>query len=186
MSSTESVETEHSALRVPGLEATPQMKQCDRERFFEDVLQHDLNVFLSAAHLQMELKRPPINSISSMEVNVDVSEQQMNLLEFSDPEALDVFLSSAGNDGVITSPLEDGEQLEDVWKDVQVPGSSEHFSRMSSTSSTSTETYSSDHREEGAETPVVQSDDEGEADTFLLTAEPLTGDVVAEVSSFSL
>lgn len=46
----------------------------------------------------------PIGSISSMEVNVDLLDQ-MELIDISDHETLDVFFSSGGEDGVLTSPL---------------------------------------------------------------------------------
>lgn len=39
-----------------------------------------------------------------MEVNVDLVDQ-MELIDISDQEALDVFLSSGGEDGVLNSPL---------------------------------------------------------------------------------
>lgn len=46
----------------------------------------------------------PIGSISSMEVNVDLLDQ-MELIDISDQEALDVFFSSGGEEGALTSPL---------------------------------------------------------------------------------
>ena len=48
----------------------------------------------------------PMGSISSMEVNVDVLEQ-MDLMDISDQEALDVFLNSGtgADDGALASPL---------------------------------------------------------------------------------
>ncbi len=47
-----------------------------------------------------------MGSISSMEVNVDVLEQ-MDLMDISDQEALDVFLNSGSgaDEGALTSPL---------------------------------------------------------------------------------
>lgn len=47
-----------------------------------------------------------MGSISSMEVNVDVLEQ-MDLMDISDQEALDVFLNSGSGaeEGAIASPL---------------------------------------------------------------------------------
>lgn len=39
-----------------------------------------------------------------MEVNVDLLDQ-MELIDVSDQEALDVFFSSGGEEGVLTSPL---------------------------------------------------------------------------------
>ncbi|XP_066558619.1 dysbindin isoform X2 [Amia ocellicauda] len=160
------------------MDAAQQMKLRERQRFFEEVFQHDVDVFLSTAHLQIEHKRPPIGSISSMEVNVDMLEQ-MDLMDISDQEALDVFLNSGADEGVIASPLpddDDEEEEDEVYKDeitLQVPKGRELKSRISSTSSASTDPYSLDTSEEGAETPVVQSDDEEvHADTELLTATP--------------
>ncbi|XP_058859545.1 dysbindin-like [Acipenser ruthenus] len=163
-------ETEH-AQRVLELDHAQQLKLRERQRFFEEVFQHDVDVYLSAAHLQVEHKRPPIGSISSMEVNVDMLEQ-MDLLDISDQEAFDVFLNSGAEEGSIATALADDS---DVYQDeitLQVPR--EAKSRTSSTSSTSTDPYSLDTSEEGAETPVVQSDDEDvQADTELLRAPPL-------------
>lgn len=46
----------------------------------------------------------PIGSMSSMEVNVDMLEQ-MDLMDMSDHEALDVFLHSGGEDNSVASPV---------------------------------------------------------------------------------
>lgn len=45
-----------------------------------------------------------IGSMSSMEVNVDMLEQ-MDLMDMSDHEALDVFLNSGGEDNCVASPM---------------------------------------------------------------------------------
>lgn len=45
-----------------------------------------------------------IGSMSSMEVNVDMLEQ-MDLMDMSDHEALDVFLNSGGEDNSVASPM---------------------------------------------------------------------------------
>ncbi|MBN3311376.1 DTBP1 protein, partial [Atractosteus spatula] len=177
-------ETEH-AQRVLEMDAAQQMKIRERQRFFEEVFQHDVDVFLSTAHLQIEHKRlislffnplstTPIGSISSMEVNVDMLEQ-MELMDISDQEALDVFLNSGADESDIPSPLA-GQGDEDQIM-LQVPHGREVKSRMSSTSSTSTDPYSLDTSEEGADTPTVQSDDEEvHASTELLTTTPLTNE----------
>lgn len=47
----------------------------------------------------------PMSSISSMEVNVDMLEQ-MDLLDISDQDALDVFLASTEEDDECSCPLE--------------------------------------------------------------------------------
>ncbi|KAG9353205.1 hypothetical protein JZ751_017781 [Albula glossodonta] len=173
------------------------MKLRDRQRFFEDVFQHDVDVYLSAAHLQIEHKRPPIGSISSMEVNVDMLEQ-MEHLDMSDQDTLDVFLNSGADEGVPASPLPDDEDDDDNDDDDDdddtghngrkeeeeeegkkkgisplVPKGFETKLRMLSTSSTSTDPCSLDPSEEGVETPIIQSDEEElHTDHLLMTATP--------------
>ena len=46
----------------------------------------------------------PIGSMSSMEVNVDMLEQ-MDLMDMSDHEAMDVFLHTGGDDNSAASPV---------------------------------------------------------------------------------
>lgn len=46
----------------------------------------------------------PIGSISSMEVNVDLLDQ-VELIDLSDPDPVDVFFSSVGEEGLLSSPL---------------------------------------------------------------------------------
>lgn len=45
-----------------------------------------------------------MGSMSSMEVNIDMLEQ-MDLMDVSDQEALDVFLNSGGEDNAVLSPV---------------------------------------------------------------------------------
>ncbi|XP_070967568.1 dysbindin-like isoform X2 [Oncorhynchus clarkii lewisi] len=158
-------ETEH-AQRVPELDSAQQLKLRERQRFFEEVFQHDVDVYLSSSHLHIhDYKRPPIGSVSSMEVNVDMLEQ-MDLMDISDQEALDVFLNSGGDEEVLASPLPGKVHGNNNNNEVISQGRSPHNtggyvgkSRMSSTSSTSS-TNSQNTNEDGRETPVVQSDDE--------------------------
>ncbi|KAM7423271.1 hypothetical protein PAMA_011020 [Pampus argenteus] len=122
--------------RLPDVDAAQQLKLRERQRFFEEVFQHDVDVYLSSAHLCIrDYKRPPIGSISSMEVNVDMLDQ-MELIDISDQEALDVFFSSGGEEGGL-----------------------EAKSRVSSTSSNSS-SDSQTTNANGRDTPVVGSDDE--------------------------
>ncbi|KAM9829943.1 dysbindin-like [Syngnathus typhle] len=182
-------ETDNSQ-RVLDNESTQHLKLRDRQRFFEEVYQQDVDNYLPSAHLQIDSRKPPMGSISSMEVNVDVLEQ-MDLMDISDQEALDVFLNSGsgGDEGEITSPLPDAEDEDDeadeeaevvyrvcppLQRQKEVPNGSK--SRMSSTSSSS-----SDASVGGADTPVIQSDDEEiHADTQLLTSVPHTRDEETE------
>lgn len=146
------------------MDAAQQLKLRERQRFFEEVFQHDVDVYLSSAHLCIrDYKRPPIGSISSMEVNVDLLDQ-MELIDISDQEALDVFFSSGGEEGVLTSPLP--VQGNNNNEEVISNGLFQHVlegldakSRMSSTSSNSS-SDSQTTNANGGDTPVVGSDDE--------------------------
>lgn len=59
---------------------------------------------------------------------------------------------------LLSSPGADGSQCPEIT--LPVPNAAESKSRISSTSSASTDLNSLDTSEEGAETPVVQSDEE--------------------------
>lgn len=66
-----------------------------------------LKMYLSKHNIQRQLFfsiPAPLGSISSMEVNVDMLEQ-MELLDISDQEVLDVFFSASGDEASLTSPL---------------------------------------------------------------------------------
>uniref|UniRef100_A0A8C5BZ18 Uncharacterized protein n=1 Tax=Gadus morhua TaxID=8049 RepID=A0A8C5BZ18_GADMO len=104
-----------SPVPVPAAEGEPGQRGADvdtagqqlrlkERRFFEEVFQHDVDMYLSAAHLAIrEHRRPPIGSISSMEVNVDLLDQ-MEHFDISDQDAFDVFFSS-GEESMLNSPL---------------------------------------------------------------------------------
>uniref|UniRef100_A0A8C4DQA7 Dysbindin n=1 Tax=Dicentrarchus labrax TaxID=13489 RepID=A0A8C4DQA7_DICLA len=161
--------------RVLDNESAQHLKLRDRQRFFEEVYQHDVDNYLPSAHLQIDCRKPPMGSISSMEVNVDVLEQ-MDLMDISDQEALDVFLNSGSgaDEGALASPLP-----EVVYRErapLKRQNEVHRGSRMSSTSSGSSDTSGG-----GVDTPVIQSDDEEvHADTLLLTSVPHTRDEETE------
>ncbi|XP_060628193.2 dysbindin domain-containing protein 2 [Anolis sagrei] len=136
-----------------------QLKLRERQRFFEEVFQHDVDFFFPVSHLQIEHRRPPLGSISSMEVNVDMLEQ-MDMMDLSDQDTVDVFLGcgTEDNNNVATLLPDSNHYQEEI--SLQVPNTGEVKSRISSTSSASTDLNSLDTSEEGAETPVVQSDEE--------------------------
>uniref|UniRef100_A0A8D2L7R6 Dysbindin domain containing 2 n=1 Tax=Varanus komodoensis TaxID=61221 RepID=A0A8D2L7R6_VARKO len=81
-----------------------QLKLRERQRFFEEVFQHDVDFFFPVSHLQIEHRRPPLGSISSMEVNVDMLEQ-MDMMDLSDQDTVDVFLSCGTEDNNNVTPL---------------------------------------------------------------------------------
>ncbi|XP_074537973.1 dysbindin-like isoform X2 [Halichoeres trimaculatus] len=166
----------------------------ERQRFFEEVYQHDVDNYLPSSHLQIDCRKPPMGSISSMEVNVDVLEQ-MDLMDISDQEALDVFLNSGPGveDGSLASPLpevedeedeeeeEDNEEAEVVYRERGSLKRQHEVQQGSKSRMSSTSSGSSDTSEGGVDTPVIQSDDEEvHADTLLLTSVPHTRDEETE------
>nr|XP_039318543.1 dysbindin [Saimiri boliviensis boliviensis] len=154
------LDAEH-AQKVLEMEHTQQMKLKERQKFFEEAFQQDMEQYLSTGYLQIAERREPIGSMSSMEVNVDMLEQ-MDLMDVSDQEALDVFLNSGGE-----GPDSSARQNEIT---LQVPNPSELRAKPPSSSSTCTDTATQDISE-GGESPVVQSDeDEVQVDTALATS----------------
>ncbi|XP_019745904.1 dystrobrevin binding protein 1b isoform X2 [Hippocampus comes] len=85
-----------------------QLKLKDRHKLLlEEAFQQDVEQYLSTGYLQIAERR---GSMSSMEVNVDMLEQ-MDLMDMSDHEALDVFLHSGGEDNSAASPVAGPESL---------------------------------------------------------------------------
>ncbi|XP_016360176.1 dysbindin-like isoform X1 [Sinocyclocheilus anshuiensis] len=153
-----SSEMEH-AQRVPEVEPVqPQIKLKDRQKFFEEAFQQDMEHYLSTGYLQIAERR---GSMSSMEVNVDMLEQMdlMDLMDMSDHEALDVFLNSGGEDNSVASPLL-GPDVESFTSEItlQVPTQADLRHKLASLSSTCTDSASQD-TEAGEE-----EDDDDDAD----------------------
>ncbi|XP_010733296.1 dystrobrevin binding protein 1b isoform X1 [Larimichthys crocea] len=163
--STNSVEldAEH-AQRVPGAEQggvpPAQVKLKERQKFFEEAFQQDMEQYLSTGYLQIAERREPIGSMSSMEVNVDMLEQ-MDLMDMSDHEALDVFLHSGGEDNSAVSPVT-GPDVESFTTEIslQVPTQAELRHKLSSLSSTCTDSASQDT--EAGEEDDEEEDEENE------------------------
>ncbi|NWU51546.1 DTBP1 protein, partial [Dromas ardeola] len=154
------MEQAQRSLDAEQMQQQQQLKLRDRQKFFEEVFQHDVDFFFPMSHLQIEHRRPPLGSISSMEVNVDMLEQ-MDMMDLSDQDTMDVFLGCGTEESSVAGPLpgaDAGQCPEEIT--LQVPNAAESKSRISSTSSVSTDLNSLDTSEEGAETPVVQSDEE--------------------------
>ncbi|XP_075561645.1 dysbindin isoform X1 [Pelecanus crispus] len=151
------LDAEH-AQKVLDMEHTQQMKLKERQKFFEEAFQQDMEQYLSTGYLQIAERREPIGSMSSMEVNVDMLEQ-MDLMDMSDQEALDVFLNSGGEDNNVLSPMLGPDSTTYVHEiSLQVPSQSELRQKLSSLSSTCTDSASQDASE--GESPVIQSDEE--------------------------
>ncbi|KAM4587862.1 dysbindin domain-containing protein 2-like [Odontesthes bonariensis] len=147
--------------RLADMDAAQQLKFRDRQRFFEEVFQHDVDVYLSSAHLCIrDYKRPPIGSVSSMEVNVDLLDD-MELIEISDQEGLDVFFSSVEEDGTSPLPGNNNNNEEALSNGLfrHVLETLDSKSRMSSTSSDSS-CDSQTTNANRADTPLGGSDDE--------------------------
>ncbi|NXO66264.1 DTBP1 protein, partial [Phainopepla nitens] len=159
------LDAEH-AQKVLDMEHTQQMKLKERQKFFEEAFQQDMEQYLSTGYLQIAERRgkfavspaEPIGSMSSMEVNVDMLEQ-MDLMDMSDQEALDVFLNSGSEDNNMLSPMlgpDSNTYVNEI--SLQVPSQSELRQKLCSLSSTCTDSASQDASE--GESPVVQSDEE--------------------------
>ncbi|NWU68567.1 DTBP1 protein, partial [Pterocles burchelli] len=148
------LDAEH-AQKVLDMEHTQQMKLKERQKFFEEAFQQDMEQYLSTGYLQIAERR---GNMSSMEVNVDMLEQ-MDLMDMSDQEALDVFLNSGGEDNNMLSPMLGPDSSTYVNEiSLQVPSQSELRQKLSSLSSTCTDSASQEASE--GESPVVQSDEE--------------------------
>ncbi|XP_067282360.1 dystrobrevin binding protein 1b isoform X2 [Pseudorasbora parva] len=155
-----SSELEH-AQRVPEAEPVqPQVKLKDRQKFFEEAFQQDMEHYLSTGYLQIAERR---GSMSSMEVNVDMLEQ-MDLMDMSDHEALDVFLNSGGEDNSMASPML-GPDMESFTSEItlQVPTQADLRHKLASLSSTCTDSASQD-TEAGEEEEYNDDDDDDDDD----------------------
>ncbi|NWS02926.1 DTBP1 protein, partial [Motacilla alba] len=149
------LDAEH-AQKVLDMEHTQQMKLKERQKFFEEAFQQDMEQYLSTGYLQIAERRG--KCMSSMEVNVDMLEQ-MDLMDMSDQEALDVFLNSGSEDNNVLSPMlgpDSNTYVNEI--SLQVPSQSELRQKLCSLSSTCTDSASQDASE--GESPVVQSDEE--------------------------
>nr|XP_010943997.1 dysbindin [Camelus bactrianus] len=155
--------------KVLEMEQTQQVKLKERQKFFEEAFQQDMEQYLSTGYLQIAVRREPMGSMSSMEVNVDMLEQ-MDLMDISDQEALDVFLNSGGEDSTVLSPdsgLDAGTGQHEVTLEVPHPSHSRATPPASPSPCTDP---AAQEPSEGEESPVVQSDEEGvEVDTALAT-----------------
>ncbi|KAK0151304.1 Dysbindin [Merluccius polli] len=121
----------------------------------EDNFHHDMEQYLSTGYLQIGERREPIGSMSSMEVNVDMLEQ-MDLMDMSDHEAMDVFLHSGGEENSAASPGV-GPDMESFTTEIslKVPTQAELRHKLSSLSSTCTDSQDTEAGEE------EDDDDEG-------------------------
>ncbi|EDL98176.1 distrobrevin binding protein 1, isoform CRA_b [Rattus norvegicus] len=156
------LDTEH-AQKILEMEHTQQLKLKERQKFFEEAFQQDMEQYLSTGHLQIAERREPMGSMSSMEVNVDVLEQ-MDLMDLSDQEALDVFLNSGGEDNTVISPgLEMESNPSQNEMNLQIPNPSESASQPPASPSACTDL-------DTADAPLIQADEEEvQVDTALVT-----------------
>ncbi|XP_041757847.1 dysbindin-like isoform X1 [Coregonus clupeaformis] len=120
----------------------------ERQKFFEEAFQQDMDQYLSTSCLQITERRGPIGSFSSMEVNIDMLEQ-MDLMDMSDHESLDVFLHSGGEDNRAASPML-GPDVESLTTEItlQVPTQAELRHKLSSLSSTCNDSQNTEARED--------------------------------------
>ncbi|XP_045689241.1 dysbindin domain-containing protein 2 [Phyllostomus hastatus] len=142
-----------------------QLRLRERQKFFEDILQPETEFVFPLSHLHLEAQRPPIGSISSMEVNVDTLEQ-VEFIDLGDQDGADVFLPC--EDPPLT-PQTSGvdDHAEELSLPMRTPDRT--TSRTSSSSSdSSTSPHSPNPSDGGEDTPLAQSDveeDGGAGDT---------------------
>lgn len=162
------LDTEH-AQKVLETEHTQQAKLKERQKFFEEAFQQDMEQYLSTGYLQIAERREPMGSMSSMEVNIDVLEQ-MDLMDISDQEALDVFLNSGGEDNAVLSPVSGpASGIGQHETALPAPAPAESQATQPPSPSLCTE-LAAPAPGDGGESPIVQSDEEVvEVDTALVT-----------------
>ncbi|KAE8597994.1 hypothetical protein XENTR_v10016670 [Xenopus tropicalis] len=177
------LDAEHTQ-RVLDMEHAQQMKLKERQKFFEDAFQQDMEQYLSTGYLQISERREPIGSMSSMEVNVDMLEQ-MDLMDMSDQEALDVFLNSGAEENSVLSPVIGPEFDCHSEITLQVPSQAELRHKLSSLSSTCTDSASQENSEDGGESPVVQSDEEDVQADSVLTGLDTVANTTSDISDES-
>ncbi|XP_032694574.1 dysbindin domain-containing protein 2 [Lutra lutra] len=134
-----------------------QLRLRERQKFFEEILQPETEFVFPLSHLHLESQRPPIGSISSMEVNVDALEQ-VEFIDLGDQDGADVFLPCEDPPPASqTSGLD--EHPEEL--SLPMPTPDRTASRTSSSSSDdSTNLHSPNPSDGGADTPLAQSDEE--------------------------
>ncbi|KAM6176652.1 dysbindin isoform 2-T2 [Erethizon dorsatum] len=156
------------ARKVLEMEHAQQMKLKERQKFFEEAFQQDMEQYLSTGYLQISERREPMGSMSSMEVNVDMLEQ-MDLMDISDQEALDVFLNSGGEDNTVLSPglAPESETCQNEIT-FQVPNPTQLPPQPPSSPSACSDAAT--QGTEGGDGPLVQADEEEvQVDTTLAT-----------------
>uniref|UniRef100_A0ABI8A6K9 Dysbindin domain containing 2 n=1 Tax=Felis catus TaxID=9685 RepID=A0ABI8A6K9_FELCA len=134
-----------------------QLRLRERQKFFEDILQPETEFVFPLSHLHLESQRPPIGSISSMEVNVDALEQ-VELIDLGDQDGADVFLPCED-----PPPTPQTSGMDDRPEELGLPTATPDrtASRTSSSSSDdSTNLHSPNPSDGGADTPLAQSDEE--------------------------
>ncbi|KAM8953166.1 dysbindin domain-containing protein 2-like [Pelodytes ibericus] len=91
----------------------------ERQKFFEDVLEHDVDLRYPQIHFLSDRWRPPLDSVSSMEVNID-SLELSEPLDISELDTSDAFQQS--DDPI--SPLTPPADLQNIsWSRLHFPAS---------------------------------------------------------------
>ncbi|XP_031543637.2 dysbindin domain-containing protein 2 isoform X4 [Vicugna pacos] len=138
-----------------------QLRLRERQKFFEDILQPETEFVFPLSHLHLESHRPPIGSISSMEVNVDTLEQ-VELIDLGDQDGADVFLPC---EDPPPTPQTSGVDDHPEELSLPMPTPDRTTSRTSSSSSDSSiNPHSPNPSDGGADTPLAQSDEEDGGD----------------------
>lgn len=135
-----------------------QLRLRERQKFFEDILQPDAEFVFPLSHLHLESRRPPIGSISSMEVNVDTLEN-VEFIDLGDLDGADVFLPCEDPPATPQTSGVDG-HAEGLSLPVPTPDRTTSRTSSSSSSDSSINPHSPNPSDGGADTPLAQSDEE--------------------------
>ncbi|XP_062321554.1 dysbindin-A [Osmerus eperlanus] len=155
--------SEH-AQKVLEMEHAQQQKLKERQKFFEEAFQQDMEKYISSGYLQLK-EGEPAGSPSPTKVSVEALEQ-VELAVLSDQEALDVFLNSADDIVSTTSSLTSGPDPES-WSSDLFMREADPRERLGSSLCTEPSIQESEGQglekeasEESGEEPMVQSDEE--------------------------
>lgn len=157
------LDSEH-AQKVLEMEHAQQQKLRERQKFFEEAFQQDMEKYLSSGYLQLA-GGEPAGSPSPVEPSVEALEQ-VELAVVSDQEALDVFLNSADEIISSASSLTSGPDLESWSSDLSIWGSGQRERLGSSLPSEPVNQESEglsleeENNEGMGDGPLVQSDEE--------------------------
>lgn len=163
------LDSEH-ALKVQEIQNAHRQQLKERQKYFEEAFQQDMDKYVSSGYLQLTDGDAAGTPSPPVEASVEALEQ-VELAVLSDQEALDVFLNSTDDIvGSTASSLTSGPDLESCSSDLSTWGSNQR-ERLSSSLCTEAANQEEEPEGEGlslddeaneatGDVPLVQSDEE--------------------------